>query len=137
MAGSFGDTVENYALNHIFRRVTWTIATPMYVALSVAAPGESGSTASEPTTPGSGKNYARVAIYSGTWNAAVGGSLDNALAITFNEASADWGTISHFMVYTQSTAGTMICWGSLDTAKTISSNDTPRFAAGDLKISLD
>jgi len=139
MAGSFSNYMEDRVLLHIFDfgRSPLTAASPLFLALSKADPGEDGSTINEPAVA---SGYHRKRVDGADFNAVVGGSLDNSGAIEFTQASIAWGgDISHFAMYNSATRndGTMIVWGSLDTSKSIGANDTPRFAAGDLKISLD
>ena len=103
------------------------------MGLSTADPGDDGSGLAEP----SGGAYARVATAASDWNTASGGSLDNASAIEFSEATASWGTITHFALFDAATAGNMLAHGSLTASKTISSGDTASFAAGALDVTLD
>ena len=131
--GSFGNYLENAVLSHIFGKGAYTPPSHIYVALSTANPGESGGSIAEP----SGGSYARKSTDPADWDAAVSGALDNANAITFVEATASWGNITHFALYDHLTAGNMLAHGALTTAKTIDNGDTASFAAGDLDVSLD
>jgi len=130
--GSFSNYWENEILDHLFGKGAYTPPT-IYVALSAADPGESGSGISEP----SGNGYARVATSSSDWNAATGGLLDNATDIEFDTATGDWGTITHFALFDAETAGNMLAYGTLGQAKTVNNADTVQFAAGDLEVTLD
>jgi len=120
-------------LDHIFGKGAYTPPSHIFVALSTADPGESGGTIAEP----SGGSYARKSTDPADWDAAVSGALDNANAITFSEATASWGNITHFALYDHATAGNMLAHGALTAAKTIDNGDTASFAAGDLDVSLD
>ena len=130
--GGFSDYWENKVLNHIFGKDSYTPPT-IYVGLSTADPTDAGSGLAEP----SGNGYARAQTSASDWNAAANGSLDNAVNITFNQATGNWGTITHFALFDAATAGNMLAYGSLSQSKTISDSDTARFEAGDLNISLD
>lgn len=89
----------------------------------------------------SGSNYARKDITndSSLWNAASSGCVDNKIAITFNQATGSWGTLTHFFIANASSGdgAAVIAYGQLDTAKAIDNGDTPSFAAGALDIYLN
>ncbi len=130
--GSFSNYWENEILDHLFGKGAYSPPT-IYVALSTADPGESGSGLSEP----SGNGYTRALTSASDWNTANGGLLDNAAAIEFNAATGDWGTMTHFALFDAATAGNMLAYGTLNQAKSVGSGDTIRFAAGDLDVTLN
>ena len=111
----------------------YTQPTNIFVALSTANPGDDGATIAEPA----GGSYARKSTAGADWSAASSGALSNSNAITFVEATASWGPITHFALYDALSAGNMLAHGALTSAKTIDSGDTASFAAGDLDVSLD
>lgn len=131
--GSFSNYLENRLLDHLFCKNTFTSPT-IYVALSKADPGESGSGISEPNPP---NGYSRVTTSENDWNDATDGHIDNANDITFPQASGDWGTITHFALIDAASGGNMLAYGALSTSKTIGSGDAAKFAASDLDVSLD
>ena len=131
--GSFSNFWENEILDHIFGKGTYTPPSNIYVALSTTDPTDSGSGISEP----SGGSYARKSTAPADWDAAVSGTVDNANAITFVEATGSWGTITHFALYDALTGGNMLAHGALATSKIIDDGDVASFAAGDLDVSLD
>ena len=130
--GSFSDYWENKILDHIFGKGNYTPPT-IFVGLSTADPLDDASSLAEP----SGNGYARVQTSASDWNAASGGSLDNADDITFAQATGSWGTITHFALFDAATGGNVLAHGALSQSKTISSSDIARFESGDLDISLD
>ena len=130
--GGFSDYWENKILDHIFGKGSYTPPV-IYVALSTANPTDDGSGFAEP----SGNAYARRQTSASDWNAATGGSLDNASDITFGQATGNWGTITHFALFDAVTGGNMLAHGALNQPKAIGSSDTAKFEAGDLDISLD
>ncbi|HCO92985.1 MAG TPA: hypothetical protein DIU00_03390 [Phycisphaerales bacterium] len=130
--GGFSDYWENKILDHIFGKGSYTPPV-IYVALSTADPTDDGSGFAEP----SGNAYARVQTSASDWNAASGGSLDNAGDITFGQATGSWGTITHFALFDAVTGGNMLAHGALSQPKAIGGSDTAKFEAGDLDISLD
>ena len=130
--GSFSNYWENKILDHIFGKANYNPPT-IYVGLSTTDPTDDGSGLSEP----GGSGYARVQTSAGDWSAASAGALSNANAITFGQATGNWGTATHFALFDAATAGNILTHGSLSQAKTIGSADTARFAAGDLVVALD
>jgi hypothetical protein len=130
--GGFSDYWENKILDHIFGKGSYTPPT-IYVGLSTADPTDDGSGLAEP----SGNGYTRVQTSASDWNVASNGSLDNAGNIIFNQATGNWGTITHFALFDAAAAGNMLAHGALNQSKAISESETARFEAGDLQISLN
>jgi hypothetical protein len=133
--GSFSDFLENELLDHVFKVGAYTAATNLFVVLLNTTPDDDDtgtvlSTAKEV----SGGSYARVTC--NTWDAASGGATANTGAITFAEATADWGTVTHFAICDHASTGNMLGWGALTTPKAIGTGDTASFAAGDLDVSI-
>ena len=128
--GSLSDYAEKKILELIVGKTAF--ATPTcYVALSTADPLDDGSGMVEP-----GSNYARVATAAADWEAAVlgAGTIQNANAITFVEATGSWGTPGWFVLLDG--ASNPLGWGAITVPKAVGAGDTARFAAGDLDISL-
>lgn len=133
--GSFSDYAENKVLDHIVGKTGFTMPAAVYVALLTATPTDAstGSTITEP----SGGAYARKLTAGADWNAAAAGAIANANAITFAQATGDWGAITHFALVDAATLGNMLAWGALTTSKAITTGDTASFAAGDIDVALD
>lgn len=130
--GSFSNFWEDEILDHVFGKGAYTPPT-IYVGLSTADPTEDGSELAEP----SGDGYARVTTAGSDWDASSGGATANATAIEFPEATASWGTLTHFALFDAASGGNMLAHGALDDSKAIGSGDTARFAIGDLEVTLD
>ncbi len=130
--GSFSDYWENEILDHLFGKSNYTPPT-IYVGLSTADPGDDGAGLSEP----SGNGYARVQTEATDWNVAASGLLDNANTITFNAATGNWGTLTHFALFDAVSGGNMLAHGALTQTRIVGSGDTAHFAAGDLDVILD
>lgn len=130
--GNISNYLANALLNHIFGKGTYTPPTNIYVELSTTAPTDAGTN----VTPPSGGGYARKQTAPSDWNMAAGRIIDNANAIEFAEASASWGTLSHFALFDAASGGNFLGWGALATPKAVDSGDTARFAAGDLNVSF-
>lgn len=129
---SFSDYLEAKLLDEIVGKTAFTMPTA-YIALFVGNPGDDGTGGVEV----SGSNYARVSTAGADWNAAASGSIDNANAVTFPEASGSWGTVDYFAIYDAASSGNLLAYGVLDASKTIGNGDTAKFAAGALTITLD
>lgn len=133
--------LEEELLNHVFRRsAIFGTPTTVYVALHDGDPGEAGT-----SNEISGGAYARVAVDTGSGteftdpSAGTQGETDNASAVTFPQATAAWGTVSHVSIWGTSSGGdTSDVWlkGSLNANKPVASGDTFQFAAGDLNIQM-
>ena len=113
-------------------------APTIYVGLSSTAPNEDGTNVTEP----SGGSYARVQTAASDWNSATNADpsvLDNANAVTFPKATADWlsgSNLTHFILVDAATGGNILASGSLPTAKPVLTDDTTEFAAGDLDVTM-
>jgi acyl-coenzyme A synthetase/AMP-(fatty) acid ligase len=126
---AFSDYLENALLNHILRNTAMTSPSEVYVALFTSATTGAGG-----GTEVSGGGYARQQV---SFNAPSNGSVTNSADVTFPEATADWGTISHFAIYDAATNGNMLFHGALDTAKNVNTGDVFKFPAGAITITLD
>jgi hypothetical protein len=137
MANNFSDYTENKIINHLFMNSTYTPATQHFIALFTAS---TGLETNLPTGEVSGGAYARC---TSTFNTATAGTSVNGGTLTWAEATADWGTITHLAIVdhvTNVTWGTnvnVLMWGTLTASKTVSSGDTFKISAGDLSISVE
>lgn len=143
---SMSDYLENKLIDQLFRGVAYTFPTSLYAALFTVTPTD--STAGTEVTGGS---YARVAIacnstnFSNTQNSGTGvstgstGTTTNLTAITWATApTANWGSVVGCALMDASTAGNVMAFCVLGTAKTINNGDpAPSFAAGALTFQID
>jgi hypothetical protein len=132
--GSFSDYLEKEILDHIFKVGAYTQPTNIFVALCKTTPDDDDTGTDIAGKEPSGGDYARVTC--NTWNVADAGATANTGAITFAEASADWGTVLGFAILDHAATGNMLAWGTLTTSKAIDTGDTASFAAGDIDITL-
>ena len=102
-----------------------------YVSLHISAPDDSGN---GEVTGGSYARQGPVAFTNTSNNPTVS---SNSAIVTFPAATASWGTITHFGVWSAVTAGTFRGSGAVTTAKAVGNGDTARFAAGALTIRAD
>lgn len=131
---SFSDYLELELLDHVFLTGSYAQPSNIYIALckSTIADDDTGSTLPSEVSGGS---YARKSC--GTWDTASAGSTKNGVAITFAQATAQWGTVTDFAVVDASSGGNVLAYAKLTTAKSIATGDTAKFATGDLKVSLN
>lgn len=124
--------MANKILDHVFKTAAYTLPTNYYMALSVNSnPLDTGAGLVEP----SGNAYARV--QSDSWTTSTTGSLMNNGAITFPQATASWGTITHWAIIDASTSGNVLLYAPMTTARAVGRNDTPNFANNALVVSLN
>lgn len=137
MAG-FVDSVEQQLLDHFLTDPAYTPPATMYIGLSSTTPTEAGGNFTEP----SGGAYARVSTAAADWGAATGtapATKSNTATKTFPTATANWASgsnLTHFGLYDASSAGNLLCWGALGTAKPVLNGDTASFAAGALVLKM-
>jgi len=133
MASGLGNYVINEIIDHIFLTADYVSETNLFVALLTSTPDAADAGSSLPGEV-SGGSYARVTC--DTWDVAASQATENSQTVTFAQATAVWGTVTHFAVMTGITTGDMIGWGVLDSPRTISTGDTASFATGDLDVTI-
>lgn len=140
---SMSNYLESGVLNHIFRTDTLSKPTNISVALCTNVPVETdtGGTFDEVANAGA---YARVSLGApadADWNFMTqlnaSGLIDNVNAITFPQATANWGMVSGVAICDDSSygGGNMLMYSAIS-PRDIQSNDTFSFGAGDLDILL-
>ena len=104
----------------------------LYIGLYTDAPNADGTGGTEVA----GGSYARAAVTNNAtnWPAAALGVKQNANAITFATASANWGTVESAGVFAASSGGVPKYFGNLDTARTVNIGDAFSFAANQFVI---
>jgi len=130
---AFSDYLENELLDHIFLTGDYVSETDLFIALCTSTPDDADTTA--PAGELSGGGYLRVQC--NTWDLAAGGATENSQTVTFPQATADLGTVTHFAICNAITVGAMLASGALSSPRVISSGDTASFATGDLDVTLD
>lgn len=106
-----------------------------YVSLLEGDPGETGAVTSESTYT----DYARVAVArSGAGFSRTGSTISNVALISFPPSTGGTSTVTHFGIHTASSgSGNMILYGALAASRTITSGNTPQYAAGQLTVTVD
>lgn len=126
-----------YFLNIVSGNIFGTLTTPgipekMYLGLSTTAPSLDGSGATEPAASA---GYQRVELSS--LSAPADGVVKNSAAISFPESTADWGTVTHFVVYDSAAvgAGNLLIYGELASPRTVEESTIMTIREGYLRLS--
>jgi hypothetical protein len=125
----FSNYLENKLLDHVLRNTSYTSPTTTYVGLYTSNPDE-GNTGTEV----SGGSYARQALSVTT---ASGGVVTSSADVTFPQATASWGTISHIGILDALTSGNLLMYTALTTSKTIDTGDILKITTNSLTVTLD
>jgi len=110
----------------------------VHFALSTTAPNPDGTNVTEP----SGGSYSRTsqANLSSIFNAPAGASptsCTSGVVLQWPEATASWGTVTHWAAYDAGTGGNMIYYGELTSSELVTTGLQPQFASGDLVFTVD
>lgn len=127
MAGNITDTVENQLLDALVGNSSFSVTTPIKLAL-VTVNGSDSSAGTEV----SGGSYARQTI---AWDAAASGSIANSAVINFTGMPTC--TVVGVEVYDSAGTPKRLAYGALSANKSVTSGDTVQFAASSVTISLD
>lgn len=120
--------LENALINATLRNTAYSSPATVYAALFTSDPTDAGS-----GTEVSGGSYARKAI---TFGAPSNGAATNSGAVEFDQATGNWGTITHFGIYDSLTSGNLLYHGALTTSKTIETGDVFKFATASVTVTL-
>ena len=120
--------LETELIDHILRNASWSSPTTVYLALYTSDPtdADSGSEVS-------GGSYARQSV---AFDAPSNGVTQNTSDVTFPQATADWGTITHVGLRDALTWGNLLFHGALSPNTQISNGGQLQIDAGDLEVSL-
>lgn len=126
----------NYFLNLVAGNVFRTKTSPgipsnYYIGLSTTTPNASGGNVTE---PGSGKGYARVQLTS--LSTPSNGVITNTADVNWAESTANWGTITHYVIFDALTGGNVLCYGSLSTSRTVEASTIMSIRANGITISV-
>ena len=120
--------LENALINATLRNTSYTSPATVYAGLFTSDPTDAGS-----GTEVSGGSYARKAV---TFGAPSNGASVNSAAVEFDQATGDWGTITHFGVFDASSSGNLLYHGALTASKTIETGDVFKFATSSVSVTL-
>jgi hypothetical protein len=120
--------LENALINATLRNTTYTSPATVYVGLFLTDPTDAGTGTEVTGTP-----YARKAM---AFNAPSNGASVNSAAVEFDQATSNWGTITHFALFDALTTGNMLYHGALTASKTIENGDVFKFASASVTVTL-
>jgi len=105
----------NRVAGNLFRTETSpAIPTEYYIGLSTTEPTMSGTNVSEPSTSA---GYGRVLLEN--LSAPTNGVVTNTANINFEESTASWGTVTHFVIYDAEINGNLLMYGALSTPRVV------------------
>lgn len=116
--------LETALVNAVLRNTSYTSPTTVYVGLFTSDPTDAGS-----GTEVSGGSYVRKAM---AFASPTNGATSNSSAVEFDQATASWGTVTHFGLFDASSSGNLLLHGVLTTSKTIDDGDVFKFATSAL-----
>lgn len=131
--GSLSDYAELELLDHVFNAAYSPVAT-LYLALATATITDSDTGATITEVPDS-NNYARATIAFGS---AASRIITQSGAVTFNQASGAWGTVTDWAILDSNThgAGNMLAYGAFASGKSIVSGNTPSVADASITVTM-
>ena len=125
-----------YFLNQVMGNLFKTKETPAlpseyYIGLSSTAPNISGGNVTEPL---SNSGYKRVKLEN--LSEPADGVITNEQAISFDESTAHWGTMSHFVIYDALEAGNLLMYDTLSTPRNVEAATIVTIKANSLTLTL-
>lgn len=127
---------STYFLNCIMGNVFMTKLSPtlpkkVYLGLSSTAPQVDGTGVSEPLASA---GYQRVELTN--LCEPVNGVVSNDGEIQFDESSASWGTITHFVLFDSPTDGNLLMFNQLSQSRSVETATIVMVKTGSLKLTL-
>ena len=120
--------LENALINATLRNTSYTSPATVYVGLFTSDPTDAGS-----GTEVSGGSYARKSV---TFAAPSNGASASNADVTFAQATATWGTITHVGLFDALTSGNLLYHTALDASKLIETNDIFKINSGSLTVTI-
>lgn len=124
---SLTDTAEDLLVDHVLGTSTFTVTTPIQVALMTANGSDSSA-----GTEVSGGTYARQDV---TFAAASGGSASNDATITF--PGMPDATVVGVELYDSSATPRRLAHAALAESRTVNAGDDAKFNPGELTFEMD
>ena len=105
----------NRAAGNLFKTETSpAIPTEYYIGLSTSEPTMTGTNVSEPARS---TGYSRVLL--DKLSKPTNGVVTNTANINFQESTASWGTVTHFVIYDAEVDGNLLMYGELSTPRVV------------------
>lgn len=131
--GSLSNYGENAWMGHIFASAYSPVAT-LYLTLCTADPGET-ATGAAMNECANANGYSRKAI---TFGAAAARRITQSGAVTFDQASGPWGTVTHWAIVDSGTygEGNVLASGAFSPTFAPVSGNTPSVASGQAYVEI-
>lgn len=126
MADNLPDTIENQLLDALVGTASYSVTTPIKLALMTASGSDSAA-----GTEVTGGSYARQTI---SFGSAASGQIANSATINFTSMPA--ATVVGIEIYDSAGTPKRLAYGTLTASKTTASGDTLQFAASAITLSL-
>ena len=126
MADNLPDTIENQLLDALVGTASYSVTTPIKLALMTASGSDSAA-----GTDVTGGSYARQTI---SFGSAASGQIANSATINFTSMPA--ATVVGIEIYDSAGTPKRLAYGTLTASKTTASGDTLQFAASAITLSL-
>ncbi len=112
---------------------TPAVPTRYFIGLSSSTPNMNGTGVHEPSTD---SGYTRKELTS--LSTPVDGVVTNELAINFDESTANWGTITHYVIFDSEAvdSGKLLMYGELSTPRSVEAATIMTIKEGYLKLSV-
>ncbi len=107
------------------------IPSKYFVGLSSSEPALDGSNVSEPPKSA---GYARVELT--TMSEPTSGAITNDQSIDFDESTADWGSMSHYVIFDSLEGGNLLMYGNLSAVRTVEKDTIMTIKPGSLNLSV-
>ncbi len=125
-----------YFLNMVAGNVMKTKTSPalptkMYLGLSRTVPNLSGLNVSEPSSSAGYRRKELTGLSTPT-----NGVVTNNQNINFDESTASWGTITHYVIYDSLTGGNLLMYGALTIKRVVETATVMTIKAGSLSLSV-
>ena len=107
------------------------LPTELWIGLSTSTPTINGDSVNEPS---GSAGYARVQLTD--LNDPSSGVVTNKNNIDFNESTASWGTVTHFVIYDAKNSGNLLQYGPLSTPRSVETATIMTIKSGYLNLSV-
>lgn len=134
--------LTDYIVNEFLKRLGGLLSNSgyCYIGLSSTPPNVAGGGITEPV----GNGYNRVLFGCNSSGSSLSnhaiidddGVLTNKDIIYFGEATGDWGTLTHYCLFSGATGGTLLAYGELTKPISPTNETVPLIREGEIKITL-
>lgn len=122
----------NQVMGNLFKtKEDPTLPDAFYIGLSSTQPSKDGQSVTEPKKSA---GYKRVKLES--LSEPTDGVIKNNAAISFDESTANWGTMSYFVIYDQEENGNLLMYDALSTPRNVEPATIVTIKANSLTLTL-